>query len=360
MGLENNFYEQNIGKSQLWGIDTNNTIPNNAFQQKQALGNNLVSDTVQLNGLSISKNINGRTTVSFTELKSPDVIDNIINTICQIPDPNERSIQLRNYLITLLDDENYEGALKAVNATPSLIYKNAMFKGLIQELAAAGKYNMAISLTNTYPDVRVKTDLQNYLSNYFNTYLNDSSLAAQALGDNSILTVAKLKTQSVFGSVGNFFSGIGNSVTSIFSSPTKSQNLANSALNTVGKRFRYDFLDGGNLACAYSVTQMLKGAGLQNIGSSECNTLASQLSKNGFSRVYGTNFQPIKGMINYQPGDIVFFTRNNKNGFGHVGMVAEVKNGIPYMVHNSSSKREVVKVRLDQYYKTPVAVFRAR
>ena len=42
-----------------------------------------------------------------------------------------------------------------------------------------------------------------------------------------------------------------------------------------------------------------------------------------------------------------------------MGIVAEVRNGVPYMVHNSSSKREVVKVRLDQYYKTPVAVFRS-
>jgi hypothetical protein len=161
----------------------------------------------------------------------------------------------------------------------------------------------------------------------------------------------------MLGSVGSFFSGITHS---IFSS-TRSANLAYNAENTVGKKFRYDFLDGGNLACAYAVSQMLKGVpGLEKVGSTECNTLANQLSNSGFNKVYsGANYQPIRGAVNYQPGDVVFFTRAGKSGYGHVGMVSEVVNGIPYMVHNSSSKLAVVKVRLDQYYKTPVAVYRA-
>lgn len=296
----------------------------------------------------------------FNMLSGDDNVDQVIEGLNTIPDESERSGQLRDYFIRLLDEDNYNGAIKALNATPILIYKNSMFKGLIQELVSNGKTDSAIKLTNNYPDQRIKNELNNYIADYLNYYGNDSTRAAEVLGDSSIFNIAKLKTETILGSVGSFFSGIGHSITSIFTTSPKSSIMAYNAENTVGKKFRYDFLDGGNLACAYAVSQMIKGVpGLERVGSASCNTLANQLWANGFSKVYGNNYQPIRGKVNYQPGDIVFFTRAGKDGYGHVGMVSEVRNGIPFMVHNSSSTRAVVKVRLDQYYKTPVAVFRA-
>jgi len=308
---------------------------------------------------SIKSSFN-ETKARFSMLSGNDNIDKVLNSLAKVPDETNRSGFLRDYFIMLLDEGNYNGAIKTINATPSMIYKNSMFKSLIQELVANGEYDSAIKLTNNYPDLRIKNELNSFIANYLNYYGNDSTKAAEVLGDSSFFNIAKLKTETLMGSVSNFFSGIGRSITSTFTTYPKASSLSYSAEQTVGKKFRYDFLDGGNLACAYAVSQMLKGVpGLQNVGSSECNTLAAQLTKNGFSRAYGTNFQPIKGRVNYQAGDIVFFNRAGKSGFGHVGVVSEVKNGIPYMVHNSSSQKAVVKVRLDQYYKTPVGVYRA-
>ncbi len=296
----------------------------------------------------------------FNILSGNDNVDQVIEGLNKIPDESERSSQLRDYFIQLLDQDNYNGAIKALNATPLLIFKNSMFKGLIQELVSNGKTDSAIKLTNNYPDQRIKNELQSYIANYLNYYGDDSTKAAEVLGDPSYFNIAKLKTESLLGSVGNFFSGTFHSITSIFSTSSRAANLAYNAENTVGKKFRYSYLDGGNLACAYAVSQMLKGVpGLERVGSTECNTLANQLVSSGFNKVYGNNYQPIRGAVNYQPGDIVFFTRAGKQGYGHVGMVSEVTNGIPYMVHNSSGQLAVVKVRLDQYYKTPVAVYRA-
>jgi hypothetical protein len=306
------------------------------------------------------RNSFNETKARFNVLSGDDNVEKVLETLAKIPDEEKRNVLLRDYFVRLLDDGNYNGAIKTINATPALIYKNSMFKGLIQELASNGEYDNALKLVSHYPDERIKSEMSSLVADYINNYGNDSTKAAEALGDPSMLNIAKLKADSWMGSVGSFFSGIGHSLTNLFSNSSKASGLAYSAENTIGKTFRYDFLDGGNLACAYAVSQMLKGVpGLQNVGSSECNTLANQLAQNGFSRVYGTNYQPIRGPINYQAGDVVFFNRSGKSGYGHVGVVAEVRNGIPYMVHNSSGQRAVVKVRLDQYYKTPVAVFRA-
>lgn len=296
----------------------------------------------------------------FNMLSGNDNVEQVITGLNKIPDESARSSQLRDYFIQLLDDNNYNGAIKAINATPTLIYRNSMFKGLIQELVTNDMTESAIKLTNNYPDQRIKSELTDFIANYLNYYGNDSTKAAEVMGDSSLFNVARLKAETLIGSVGSFFSGIGHSITSTFSSYSTASMLAYNAENTIGKKFRYNSLDGGNLACAYAVSQMLKGVpGLENVGSTECNALASQLSKNGFSRVAGTNYQPIRGKVSYQPGDIVFFSRAGKAGYGHVGMISEVTNGIPYMVANSSGQRAVVKVRLDQYYKTPVAVFRS-
>lgn len=353
MNLDGNYNNQSPKPIVLHGLNNNasfQSVSNNLPQQSN-VSNLSVSDTIRLHGLNTGKvNGNNFSSVSFNLIKTTGDVDALIAEINANPDINERSSQLRDLFVILMDNDDFTNAVKAINASPTLIYKNAMFKSLVQELVSAGEYDTAISITNKYPDARVQAELKEFISSYLNNYANDSTKAAQAQGNDSFFNVALLKTQSILGSVGNFFSGIGSSVTSIWSSPTRASSLASSANNTVGKMYRYAFLDGGNLACAYAVSQMLKGVpGLEGIGSAECNTLAGQLSKNGFVKI---------NTRNYQPGDVVFFNRTGKSGYGHVGVVAEVKNGIPYMVHNSSQKRAVVKVRLDQYYKTPVAVYR--
>lgn len=282
-----------------------------------------------------------------------------IAQINKIPDTNERSIKFRDVFIDVLDDDNFTDAAKIINATPSPLYRNSMFKSLIQEMISSGHYETSINLINKYPDNRIKNELRQFAVNYINNNDNNSEWAAKAEGDDSFINVAKLKTENVIGSVGSFFGDVGGSVSSLWSDKTKSQELAQNAHKIVGKQYRQASLDYGNKACAYAVSQMLKTTpGFEGISSAECNELARQLKSKGFSKAYDNGFKQITTKIDYKPGDVVFFTRSNKQGYGHVGMVAEVKNGVPYMIHNSSSKREVIKVRLDQYYKTPVAVFR--
>lgn len=360
MQLNNSSYNRGLQNNQgADGLKPLGSINPPANQQqglpspKQIGG--MISDFVKVNILNKSQ----APAIDFSRVNLSNV-DTAIKQIFQAnSDVNQRSAQLRDLMINLLDDEDYNAAIKVINATDSPLYKNAMFKGLIQELVAGGLYKPALDLLNHYPDKRIQAEMRDYISGFINEYRNDSGLAAKFQGDESFMNVTKLKAQNVIGSVGKFFSGIGESVASPFTSSSTGSKLAKSAENIVGKRYRYDFLDGGNLACAYTVSQALKGVpGLEKVSSPECNQLANLLLKNGFSRAYDNKFKPIQGRVEYKPGDIVFFTRSKKQGYGHVGIIAEVRNGVPYMVHNSSSKREVVKVRLDQYYKVPVTVLR--
>jgi hypothetical protein len=357
-----NNFSYNNGTPNLQGLET--LKPLSTVKPAQNTNNaqpvsGIANDYLKVN--SLNKSNNTAPIINFSQVN----LNNVDSAISQITksnmDPNQKSAQLRDLMTSLLDDEDYNAAIKVINATDSPLYKNAMFKGLIQELVAAGMYNPALNLLDHFPDKRIQNEMREYISDFINTYRNDSGLAAKFQGDESFLNVTKLKAQNIIGSVGNFFSNVGNSVSSTFSTPSTSTNLARSAESIVGKRYRYDFLDGGNLACAYTVSQALKGVkGLEGVSSNECNQLASMLSKKGFTKAYSNNNKPIEGKVNYKPGDVVFFTRKNKNGYGHVGIISEVRNGVPYMVHNSSSKREVVKVRLDQYYKVPVAVYRGK
>lgn len=323
--------------------NTNNTTVNN--------------DNVKLNGLNL---YNQNHVENFNIFTNSTNIDQIISQINTIPDLNTRSSYFRDLMIELLDENDFVSAAKVINQTPVAIYKNAMFKSLIQELVVAGNYDSAISLVDKYPDTRVKQDLKDFIANYLNYYEMDSSKAGKVLGDDSIVNFVSLKAQSLMSHVGSWFSSsVSEPLTNLWGTSSKSNKIASSAEDIVGNKYRQASLDYGNLACAHAVSQALKGVtGLENVYSAECNTLAKQLEKSGFTKAYNNGYKPLNGRVNYQPGDVVFFTRNGKNGYGHVGIVSEVVNGVPYMVHNSSSKREVVKVRLDQYYKTPVAVYR--
>lgn len=361
MQLNNSSYNRGLQNTQ--GADSlkplNGLPPANQQQSlptpKQVGG--MISDFVKVNILNKAQS----PAIDFSKVNLSNVDSAIRHISVNNPDPNQKAAQLRDLMINLLDDEDFNAAIKVINATDSPLYKNAMFKGLIQELVAGGLYKPALDLLNHYPDKRIQAEMRDYVSSFINQYRNDSGLAAKFQGDESFLNVTKLKAQNVIGSVGKFFSNVGETVSSPFTSSTKATSLAKSAEKIVGKRYRYDFLDGGNLACAYTVSQALKGVpGLEKVSSAECNQLANLLSKNGFSKAYDNKYKPLQGRVEYKPGDVVFFTRNGKQGYGHVGIISEVKNGVPYMVHNSSSKREVVKVRLDQYYKVPVAVFRSK
>jgi len=351
MNIGNNFSNYNSSEPVLKGL--NPSLLNNNTGSNTIIN----SDSIKLNGLNL---YNQNHIENFSIFTNSTNIDQIISQINTIPDINIRSSYFRDLMIELLDENDFVSAAKVINQTIVPIYKNAMFKSFIQELVVAGNYDSAISLVNKYPDERVKEELKSFIANYLNYYENNSSKAGEVLGDNSVINFITLKTQSLISHVSNWFlSNLSKPLTSLWTTPSKSSQISSSANSIIGNKYRQANLDYGNLACAHAVSQALKNVpGLENIYSAECNSLAKQLEKSGFTKAYSNGYSPLKGKIDYKPGDVVFFTRNGKIGYGHVGIVSEVVNGVPYMVHNSSSKREVVKVRLDQYYKIPVAVYR--
>lgn len=136
--------------------------------------------------------------------------------------------------------------------------------------------------------------------------------------------------------------------------------IMHSALNIIGTQFRTPELGNGTLACAWAVSTALDQAGMISRKSSGCDRLKGILSKDGFSNftMNPNQFEPHL----YTPGDVIFFGKN-KNGHGHVGIISKVTHNPEgtidvFMVHNSSSKREVVEVKLNNYYKKPISIYR--
>jgi len=342
------------------------SIINNSYNQNNNINKNSLDSLQNLSVSSMSQKLDTNKNTSASSSSNlakkdapmcinPDIrkfinVDAVISQISTNPIQSEKNGQLSDLFAQLLDNDDYNGAVRVINATPSPMYKNAMFKALVQELVVYGYYNEAINLNNSYSDSATKNEVKDYISSYLKSSGNYSG-AAQALGDTSFFSQLKLRASSTLDSVKSFFSGFTGSVGSVFTTSTRANIIGAKANSIIGQQYRQASVSYGTLACAYAASQALKKVpGLQNVGSAECNELAKQLENNGFSRL---------STKNYKAGDVVFFTRKDKAGFGHVGIVAEVKNGIPYMVHNSSSSRQVVKVRLDQYYKTPVAVYRS-
>lgn len=109
--------------------------------------------------------------------------------------------------------------------------------------------------------------------------------------------------------------------------------IGDSAEKEVGKKHRSPSLAGGRKACAYTVSQILKripDIDINKIKSADCDTLHKNLLNNGFSKVAGKNFKE---------GDIVFF--GSSKNYTHVGIVSKVVDGVPYMIANSTPKRQV-------------------
>lgn len=115
--------------------------------------------------------------------------------------------------------------------------------------------------------------------------------------------------------------------------------IASAAEESIGNKYHDKVIDGiklGNNACAYAVSEMMPEAGdLDDIQEISCVKLRENLLKNSFNKV----------SKDYQHGDIVFFTPS------HVGVIFKEDNET-YVIHNSSSKDEVVKIKLEYLQKS--------
>lgn len=150
--------------------------------------------------------------------------------------------------------------------------------------------------------------------------------------------------------------------TALFFAPIGSAalNIVHSAQNIIGSRFRTKPLANGRLACAYAVSTALKNANELDVKVAGCESLKQVLKKEGFQEIKVNNkfFNPQL----YRAGDVVFFAQNS-SGHGHVGIVSKVEyqsNGNPiiYMVHNSTSEREVKEIKLNEYSRHPISIYR--
>lgn len=137
------------------------------------------------------------------------------------------------------------------------------------------------------------------------------------------------------------------------------QKITQAAKHVVGSQFRMDFLAQGRLACAWAASTILKNAGLIDRKVSGCESLKGVLKENGFKNTAVDNRR--FNATSYQPGDVVFFAKN-VNGHGHVGVISRVEQTPQgpqvYMVHNSTTAREVKEIVLNNYSRFPNAIYR--
>jgi hypothetical protein len=105
--------------------------------------------------------------------------------------------------------------------------------------------------------------------------------------------------------------------------------IGRAAKNLVGSTsFRGADVDGGNLACAQVVSTALVNAGALNRVSVNCDTVVSDLERQGWERV---------SVPPYQEGDVVTWTTSRGPG-RHIGII--VRDGNSYSaISNSSSRR---------------------
>lgn len=281
-------------------------------------------------------------------------------------DPGVRLDNYRNLLADLLDDKDFDKAIQlfqAAQADPALPVGgvDGMYQVLNQSLLEGDLHDRAIALNSHYPRAGLRDEVRRQILDYLIT-------------EGKVLQAAQLKGQANFTGVtraelarlGRSAQILGRDIYDFWHRTVIGNSLAAQIAENAthdadaGRQYRLKSLDNGNLACAYSVSRIFDRTRLdQAVDSAECNTLASQLKKSGFTQVGGNrSLAPVARNFAYQAGDIIFFTRKNKNGYGHVAVIAKVEGDKVWMVHNSSAKRQVVEVMLNNYQRPVVAVMR--
>jgi hypothetical protein len=277
-----------------------------------------------------------------------------------------RAEHYQDLLADLIDDKNYQGLLEAFRAVQAdkqlpLSQRDASYRIVNQSLLDAELHDKAIELNAAYPaglaKDRVRQEIVKYLISEGQTIK-----AAQLRGQGNLGGVALAELERLKNSAKSLGQDIYETWRRTVMGLSLGEQIADQAREDAqaGKKYRQAFLDYGNLACAYTVSRILDHTRLDDSAdSAECNTLAAQLKKSGFTQVAGDKkLKPVAKNFEYREGDIIFFTRKNKAGFGHVGVIAKIEGDTVWMVHNSSAKRQVVQVPLNTYSRQPVAVLR--
>lgn len=307
-----------------------------------------------------------QSTVPFVDANAPVDPKLALAETLAITDPVARAERFDDVLADLIEDKNYDGAIElfkgadADKQLPSAARTN-MYKVLTQSLLETDLHDKAIELNATHSDPQVKDAVRQDIVKYLISE-GQTIKAAQVRGEGTLTGVAKAELESLADSARTLGEDIYESWRRTVIGMNLGEKIADIARDDAeaGKKYRQAFLDYGNLACAHTISRILDDTRFdKSVDSNECNTLHAQLKDSGFTQVAGNRqMSPVARNFDYKEGDIVFFTRKNKGGYGHVGVVAKVEGDKVWMVHNSSSKRQVVQVPLNTYQRPVVTVMR--
>jgi hypothetical protein len=277
----------------------------------------------------------------------------------------DRSDAVGDYFNELVEDGEVEQAQQLLHVFTDLPdLQKSLHGSLINDLMDKGKYTQALEVNEAFPDQETKDKNVQYIVRYL-IENGETIAAAQAQGEGNLSGVLKAEWDSAMHTVEQKYESVVDSVKDMIFGESTAQTLADEALEDVGKQYRAKWLGGGTIACAYTVSRVFDNIPeLDNLDSAEVNNLVGQmLSKGKFEQVAGdgkNKARSIPRSTELKPGDVVVFNRPRKSGYGHIGIVSRIReDGTPLMVHNSSSKRQVIEVPVDRYNgRMPTGAFR--
>lgn len=279
----------------------------------------------------------------------------------------ERADAVGDFFTELVDAGEVKQAQQLLHAFPDLPdLQKSLHGSLINDLMDKGKYNQALEINAEFPDLETQDKNVEYIVRYL-IENGETIAAAQAQGEGSLSGVLKAEWDSAMHTVESKYENVVKSVKDMIFGETKAQELADLAREDVGNQYRAKWLGGGTLACAYTVSRIFDNIPeLDKVDSAEVNNLVNQmLTKGNFEQVHGdarNKGRSISSNAELKPGDVVVFNRPKKSGYGHIGVVSRIKeDGTVLMVHNSSSKRQVVEVPVNRYNgRMPTGAFRLK
>ncbi len=330
------------------------------------------SNQVAPNALRQSILTEARADFTFLEAESDEEVLDFEQRVMLIninhkDNPGERADAVGDFFTELVDAGEVKQAQQLLHAFPDLpdLQKN-LHGALINDLMDKGKYNQALEINAEFPDVETQDKNVEYIVRYL-IENGETIAAAQAQGEGSLSGVLKAEWDSAMHTVESKYESVVQSVKDMLFGETKAQELADLAREDVGNQYRAGWLGGGTLACAYTVSRIFDNIPeLDKVDSAEVNNLVNQmLTKGNFEQVHGdprNKGRSISSSADLKPGDVVVFNRPKKSGYGHIGVVSRIKeDGTVLMVHNSSSKRQVVEVPVNRYNgRMPTGAFRLK
>lgn len=282
-------------------------------------------------------------------------------------DAADRADAVGDFFTELVEAGEVKQAQQLLHAFPDLpALQKSLHGSLINDLMDKGKYNQALEINAEFPDAQTQSKNVEYIVRYL-IENGETIAAAQAQGQGNLSGVLKAEWDSAMHKVETKYESVVKSVKDMLFGESQAQELADLAREDIGNQYRAGWLGGGTLACAYTVSRIFDNIPeLDKVDSAEVNDLVGQmLTKGNFEQVHGdprNKGRSISASADLQPGDVVVFSRPRKAGYGHIGVVSRIReDGTPLMVHNSSSKRQVVEVPVDRYNgRMPTGAFRLK